>query len=75
MRRLRTVHIKVSENFYRFLEAEKNKFKEDISNKTGFRKDITTVNFTNLLANNKIIFPKIKIGGLNEFKKQKSRRI
>lgn len=75
MRRLRTVSIKVSENFYRFLEAEKNKFKEDISNRTGFKKDITTVNFTNIMANNKIIFPKIKIGGLNGFQKQKRRRI
>lgn len=75
MRRLRPVQIKVSPNFYRWMESEKRKLSEEINRKTGFRKDISIINFTDILANNKIIFPKIKIGGLDEFKKQKRRRI
>lgn len=75
MRRLRPVTIKVSEKFYRFLESEKNKFRDDIRRQVGFKKDITTINFTDILVNNKIVFPKIKLGGINEFKKQKRRCI
>jgi hypothetical protein len=75
MRRKRAVRISVSEDFYRILESEKNKFQQQLNSKMGIHKNITTTNFTDIIANKKIIFPRIKIGGIDEFKKQKRRRI
>lgn len=75
MRRLRKVHISVSEDFYNLLNKHRIEYSSNVKKNTGINRDITLTNFTEIIARNKVIFPKIKINLFNNVKEQKSRRL
>lgn len=74
MRRLRKVHILVNEDFYRLLDDHRMKVNNHIRKVTGVNRNMTMVSFTEVMARNKIIFPKINMKLFNNAKKQKGRR-
>lgn len=65
--RRKTVHIKVSSNFYDLLERRRQQFQKKI----GFRKNITQTNFTELLMKSGLKLPKINLGVFKNDKRKK----
>ena len=73
MRRIRKVHIFVSEDFYKILEDNRKKTEQRLRTGSMLNKGLSNPMFTQLLANNKIKLPEITFN-FNKNAKIKKRR-